>query len=180
MAKNDNPQVLRLYESIVKHSDKEKADEIINKVPLSKSANVEKKFLWAENICKELSRTFTEETVRTIRMDCACGPQSGKIEKLKKLYESSKDIAEFADKATKLNQGYTIKYEDDSLYLIYPECYCSCVKQSEKHLPKTWCYCTLGYTKRMFDNVLDKQIEVELIESVKLGGDKCVIKVFGF
>lgn len=177
MAKNDNPHALRLYESIKKYSDKVAADKIIEGISLSKSANAEKKFIWAENICTRLDEVFDTEIVQNIRMDCACGPAIGKMEKLKVLYKDSKDLTDFADKMNKLDQGFTLEYEDNSLYLVYPRCYCSCVKSIDKNLSKTWCYCTLGYTKRMFQFVMDKEIDVELIESVKTGSDKCIIRI---
>lgn len=40
-------------------------------------------------------------------------------------------------------------------------------------IPKQWCYCTLGYTKQLFDYVLSSQVNVELIESIKAGGSRC-------
>lgn len=110
-------------------------------------------------------------------MDCVCGPGMGKIDKMKKLYQTSKDINEFALKLNTLNQGFKVESRDNALFLIYPTCYCSCVNRIDKNLPKTWCYCTLGYTKKMFEHTFDREINVELIESVKTGGNKCVIKI---
>lgn len=68
-------------------------------------------------------------------------------------------------------------HENGSLYLIYPQCYCSCVKRVDKPISKVWCYCTLGYTKRMFEHILERKTKVELLESVKSGGSRCLIQV---
>ena len=70
MAKNDNPHALRFI------------------------ASIEKKFEWAQNICEFLNDTYDDETIKAVRMDCAC------------------------------------------------------VKRIDQTLPKAWCYCTLGYTKK--------------------------------
>lgn len=177
MSKSDNPHAIRLYDSILKHVDEEAANKIMNKVPLSKSADFNKKFLWAEGICNELEKEFDDDKVKSIRMDCACGPEMGKINKLKKIYQSSSNLEEFVEKANKLNQGFSIQCEDDALFLIYPQCYCSCVKRVDTPISKTWCYCTLGYTKKMFEHVLDRAVAVELMESVKTGGKICIIKI---
>lgn len=177
MSKTDNLHTIRLYESILNHSDAETAERIANKIPLSKSANVEKRFIWAESICGDLEKEFDDNTVRLIRMGCACGPEIGKINKLKKLYQNSSNVVEFVEKANKLNQGFTIQHQDNSLLILYPQCYCSCVKGVDKLISKSWCYCTLGYTKKMFGNILEKEVDVELIESVKSGGKLCKIKV---
>jgi predicted hydrocarbon binding protein len=177
MPRNDNPHATRLYDSIVKHAGQVAAEEIAQQRPLSKSADLDKKFLWTEAICAALENSFDENTVKQIRMDCACGPEMGKINNLKTLYQSCSGMAEFAEKVCKLNQGYTVECEDDTLFLIYPQCYCSCVKRINKPVSRTWCYCTLGYTKRMFEHILDHEVDVELIESVKTGGDVCRIKI---
>jgi len=177
MPQTDNPHSIRLYESICKHAGSETAERIAHKIPLSKSADFEKKFVWAESICAGLEKEFDEDTVKSIRMDCACGPEMGKIGKLKTLYQSSSGLDDFVEKANKLNQGFKIEYTDGALYLIYPCCYCSCVKRIDKPISKSWCFCTLGYTKKMFEHILGQAVTVGLIESVKTGGKTCRIKV---
>ena len=65
----------------------------------------------------------------------------------------------------------------DFYYLIYPQCYCSCVKRNPEQLSRTWCYCTLGYSKRMFENIFGTEVQVELLSSVKMGDDNCRIRI---
>jgi hypothetical protein len=177
MPKNDNPHAIRLYESIAKHMGEEAAGEMAAEHPLSKAADINKRFLWAESICADLESAFDEDTAKQIRMDCACGPEMGKMAKLRKLFQSCSSMADFAEKASALNQGYTIEYDGGALILIYPQCYCSCVKRVSRPISKTWCYCTLGYTKRMFGHILGREVGVALLESVKTGGDACRIRV---
>ncbi len=177
MPKTDNPHSIRLYNSLMKHTDAATSEGIAHKIPLSNSADAEKKFVWAQSICAALELNFDDETIKSIRMDCACGPDAGKINSLKKLYLSCRSIETFAEKATALQQGYKMKYDGQSLYLLYPQCYCSCVKKINQLLSKTWCYCTLGYTKKMFEGILERPIDVELVDSVKMGGEKCIIKI---
>ena len=145
--------------------------------PLSKSANIEKKFEWAQAVCEFLTENFDEDTVRQIRMDCACGPELGKGNKIKEIYEKENDVSVFVEKANNLKQGFTIEYDGKYFYLIYPQCYCSCVKRIDETLPMAWCYCTLGYTKRMFQYIFDKEVQVELLSSVKMGDENCRIKI---
>ncbi len=97
--------------------------------------------------------------------------------KLAKLYQSCADVEEFVNRANGLNQGFTLEYVDGALFLVYPTCYCSCVKRVDKPVSRTWCYCTLGYTKKMFDYILGRDVSVSLIESVKTGGDVCRIRI---
>jgi len=177
MAKPENPQANRLYESLLQHISEEAAERIANVMPLPKVPTAQKSFAWAESVCAGLAKSFDLETVKKVRMDCACGPGAGKIEKLRRLYKSAVGLADFAEKANALQGGYTILHEDGALTLEYPECYCACVKKVDKPISAAWCYCTLGYTKRMFAGVLGREVGVELLESVKTGGTCCRIKI---
>ncbi|MDR1693046.1 MAG: DUF6144 family protein [Oscillospiraceae bacterium] len=177
MPANDNPHAIRLYESLTRNVGEDAAREIMQGNPLSKAADHEKKFRWAERICAGLERTLDHDAVKKVRMDCACGPDTGKISKLTKLFQSSSHFCEFAEKVNALNEGFTVNAERDALFLVYPQCYCSCVKRVTKPISQTWCYCTLGYTKKMFEGILGRDVYVELISSVKTGGESCVIKI---
>lgn len=177
MAKNDNPHALRFLESMEKHGEKEAADKLTAEHPLAKSADFTKKYEWAKDVCTFLNDNFDEETVKAIRMDCACGPEHGKGAKIKALYEKENDPNVFVEKVNKLNLGFTFEYDGTYYYLIYPQCYCSCVKRIDEPMSKTWCYCTLGYSKRMFDNIFGTEVQVELLSSVKMGDNNCRIRV---
>ncbi|MGN0425950.1 MAG: DUF6144 family protein [Acetatifactor sp.] len=177
MAKNDNPHAVRLQESMITHGESAAAEQFAASHPLSKSANIEKKFAWAQSVCEFLSGNYDDEKVKAIRMDCACGPELGKGKKLREIFEKESDARTFVEKVNRLNQGFTMEFDGKYFYLIYPQCYCSCVKRMEQTLPETWCYCTLGYTKRMFENIFDGGVKVELMGSVKLGNENCRIRI---
>ena len=177
MAKNDNPQALRFLDSMAKHGEKDAGEEFSEEYPLAKSADFSKKFKWAKNVCDFLEENYDDVTIKAIRMDCACGPEHGKGAKIKALYEKEEDPYAFIEKTNKLNLGFTLEYDGASYYLIYPQCYCSCVKRSVEQLSKTWCYCTLGYSKRMFESIFNKEVQVELVSSIKMGDANCRIKI---
>ena len=177
MAKNDNPHALRLLESMEKQNKKDEAKKFAEEHPLSKSANIDKKFEWAQKVCEFLNENFDDDTVKAIRMECACGPELGKGKKIKDIYEKESDISVFVEKVNRLHQGFIIEYDGEYFYLIYPQCYCSCVKRIDQVLPKAWCYCTLGYTKRMFEYIFNKEVQVELLSSVKMGDENCRIRL---
>lgn len=103
--------------------------------------------------------------------------RTGKGEKIKEIYEKEPDLNRFVEKANKLNQGFRIEYDGECFYLIYPQCYCSCVKRIDYTLLKAWCYCTLGYTKRMFEYIVSRTVQVDLLSSVKMGNKTCKIKI---
>lgn len=178
MPKNDNVKSIRLYESVKANAGAEAADKLAETVYLSKSADLNRKFKWARDVCAYLESNFDESKVKRIRMGCSCTPPPKKVESIGKLYRSSADLDEFCEKYSAESAGsYSVWYEDEALYLSYPVCYCDCVKRVAGNVPRTWCLCTLGYTKKLFDSVLGRDTEVELLESVKTGGSRCLMKI---
>lgn len=172
-----NPHAKRLYDSLLNHTDQQTAENIVCKVNLTKTPTEKKKLEWVESVCNSLENTFCEEKIKHIRMCCACGPSKGRMDELKKIYTSSGSLADFAVNFNKTESGAKFWVENDVLFFSYPTCYCSMVKKTDKLISKNWCYCTLGYTKKMFEYVLDCKVIVELLESVKQGDSRCVIKI---
>ena len=176
MPKNDNPQALRFLASMAKHGEQAAGERFAEEHPLGKSADISKRSAWAKALCGYLNDRYDEETVKAIRMDCACGPYAING-KLKALYEKSDGPADFVKKVNELDPGFSLEYDGTAYYLIYPQCYCSCVKRTDGQLPKAWCYCTLGYSRRMFETILGKETEGELLSSIKAGDTVCRIRI---
>jgi azurin len=107
MASNQHPHAVRLYQSMRKHTGQMAAERLAMEHPLSKTADTDRKAIWADGICACLEKEFDDETIRKARMDCACGQGPGKMNSLKKVYQSSADAADFVRKANRLNQGFT-------------------------------------------------------------------------
>lgn len=149
---------MRLYKSLLKHTDEQTAKGIAFKVNISKSADTYKKFVWAESICNDLQNNFDDDTIKEIRMRCACGPGLSKANQLKKLYQSCKDTKEFVSKANRLNQGFTIEAKDNAIILVYPTCYCSCVKRIDKNLPKFGVIAHWGILKKCLNTFLTARL----------------------
>lgn len=63
MPKNDNAHSLRMVESLKKNISSDVANEFAEKYPLSKSADIVKKFQWAQATCNYLEENFDEETI---------------------------------------------------------------------------------------------------------------------
>ena len=88
MPKNDNPQAIRFLASMEEHGEREAGIRFSEENPLSKSANAGKKTKWAKELCAFLNDHYDDETIKAIRMDCACGPKYGYGgSKLKAVYD---------------------------------------------------------------------------------------------
>jgi predicted hydrocarbon binding protein len=43
----------------------------------------------------------------------------------------------------------------------------------QKASPSTWCDCSAGFEKTLFDNAFGESLEVEVLESVLDGSERC-------
>lgn len=63
--------------------------------------------------------------------------------------------------------------------LIMKDGYCMCdiVESGPVRLSPSFCYCSTGYIKEIFERRTGKQVKVDLIDSLKMGGKDCIFKV---
>lgn len=59
----------------------------------------------------------------------------------------------------------------------YDRCYCPLAKDAGSALSPTFCECTRGWAKALFETVFSRPVEVKLLESVRRGGKACRFEV---
>ncbi|MBR3494485.1 MAG: DUF4111 domain-containing protein [Clostridia bacterium] len=177
MPKNDNPHALRFLDSMKNHGEQAAGERFAEAHPLSRSAGAQKKFEWAKDLCAFLETSCEDEKTQAIRGDCACGPGRSTYARIRALYREAAGPLDFVEKTNRLDLGFTLEYDGTSYFLVYPQCYCSFVKRIPEPLPRTWCYCTLGYTRRMFGFIFDREVRAELLSSVKQSDPVCRIRI---
>ncbi len=178
MAKNDNAHSVRLADSLCRNIGHDTAAEFEEKYPLSKSADIKKKYEWTKAVCRHLEERFGTETIIKIRKECRCNDGKSIAGKMMKYWNKADGVEAFVNIFNENESFAFLKYIDDSKILFcYPQCYCACVKRISQELSKTWCYCTLGNAEGIFREVFQKEVKVTLLESIKAGADECVIEV---
>jgi predicted hydrocarbon binding protein len=61
---------------------------------------------------------------------------------------------------------------------VYPKCYCSQVnKLSKEELSGTYCNCSRGWAKALFEEATGKPVEVTLEKSIIRGDDQCKLRI---
>lgn len=178
MPGNDNAHAIRLYNALLALGGAGAAGEIAQRWPLSKSADYQKQYMWAKTVCGYLEEHFKEKSITEIRVRCYCEDGVAAANRMRGyLRQVSGDLNGFAQMHNWREKGPKIEVIKGGLLYIYPICGCSCVKQASGPLSKTWCYCTLGRAKKLFSQVFGPKVEVELWETIKSGGKRCVIFV---
>jgi predicted hydrocarbon binding protein len=85
--------------------------------------------------------------------------------------------------ATKIpKSGLLVEYLNESDPQKRRQYYCHCPRVREivkygETLPRTYCYCGAGFYKGIWEEILQKPVEVEVLESVLDGGEVCKIAI---
>jgi predicted hydrocarbon binding protein len=131
---------------------------------------------WVKSTMNRLENHFDKCTVKQIRMNCQCGyAMDEKLELVKELIESSSNLEEFANQSKAKAAG--LSYTDGELYLQFPFCPCPMLADVDKLDTDTWCQCTTGYSKVLFEKAFGCEVDVELLKSIKMGDNICLMKI---
>ena len=177
--KNDNAHALRLYQALLNVAGTEAAEYVAANFPLCKSADAPHKAAWAKNICDYLETSFDATTIASIRQLCPCNNGAAAAKLMRTCLQKTSNILEFVElfNHTDKSGGWLEYVNERELILCYPNCFCSCIKHSDEHISPSWCQCSVGYVKRVFEQVLTVPVTAELLSSVKSGSERCAIRV---
>lgn len=158
-----------LYAAVKAASDEGAAKEVVY-------AGAEDDAAWVNGSMRRLERRFADAEVKEIRMACQCGyGMQEKIDLVEELYRQADTLEGFANCEQALAAG--LFAEDGQLYLQFPFCPCPMLADVEKLESMAWCQCTTGYSKVLFEKVFGCEVEVELLESVKAGDKRCLMRI---
>ena len=161
---------------IEEETSQDTAEKVLQGADQFKSLNNTEKAAWIRGAVEKLEKLIGQEKTRKIMESCGrkcCGPTSRK--KAKQLMDESDSLEEFI---RKLNEkglgGGRLTLHGDTITGGYDHCYCGQVKQTkEPFLTLTYCSCSAGWYKQLFESALGKPVEVELLQSIICGADTC-------
>lgn len=79
--------------------------------------------------------------------------------KAKGIYAKSKSVDDFLEKFASVYEH--LHLDGGNVYIIYPKCYCSRVNKIHYvKLSGTYCYCSVGWAKALFEGVLGRPVKV--------------------
>lgn len=163
-----------LMEAVKKQSDEKTAGEIV--YGKQKRAKEETNADWVQSTMRRLENEFDRETVKQIRMNCQCGYEmEEKLTFVNELKASARCMEEFVGSDRAKEAG--LFCENGELYLKFLFCPCPMLADVKRLETKTWCQCTAGYSKVLFEKVFGCPVDVELLKSVKSGDEICLMKI---
>lgn len=136
---------------------------------------------WIKNAVRRLEKEAGRPTARKVMQACGmkcCGPTQQK--RAKQFMKESKSVKELL---AKLNErgigGGRLKLKDPNTIVGgYDWCYCGRVKQTQQPFPTdTYCHCSAGWYKSLFEAAFDKPVKVKLKQSIIQGADSCEFEI---
>lgn len=154
------------------------SDEIAREMVFGKDglAGSEDDPTWVKSTMKRLENHFDISSVHEIRRGCQCGyGMDEKLALLQELMALSSNMEEFGN--LEKAQAAGLYCQNEELYLQFPFCPCPMLAEVERLDTNTWCQCTTGYSKVLFEKAFACEVDVELLKSIKMGDEKCLMKI---
>ena len=132
---------------------------------------------WIKNVVEGLDEHADPKTCERVLEACGrrCAPES-LVNKAREIYRSSSDIGEFIVRLSEVFDA--VQIEDDRVYVVYPECYCEHIKGVPiEEIPNSYCQCSVGWVKEIFETALGRPVQVKRIASVVAGDSECRFEV---
>jgi hypothetical protein len=171
--------IRKIQEQVLLANIAKESDEVTaKKVVYGPDGNTEQQDdeTWVNSTMKRLEETFTEEKVKNIRMGCQCGyGMEDKVNLVKSLMEDVSNLEELGNLPKAHEAG--LFFQEGTLYLQFLFCPCPMLMKVHKLDSKTWCQCTTGYSKVLFEQAFQCKVDVELCKSIKAGDDLCLMKI---
>lgn len=131
---------------------------------------------WVKNTMKRLEEKFDALTIKKIRMNCQCGyGMDEKLTLISELMADSSSLEEFGKNEKARAAG--LSFINGDLFLMFPFCPCPMLAEVDRLETKTWCQCSTGYSKVLFEKAFGCEVDVELLKSIKAGDEICLMKI---
>jgi hypothetical protein len=145
------------------------------------TSNHEQKAEWIRNAIRRLEKESGKATARRVMQACGmkcCGPTQQK--RAKRFMEESKSVEGLL---ARLNEagigGGRLKLKNrNTIVGGYDWCYCGRVKHTAEPFPTdTYCYCSTGWYRSLFEAALGKPVQVKLKQSIIQGARSCEFEI---
>lgn len=177
MADEIHPEALKLYKSIAKISNADIAYKVAFGYQLPMVPTIAERQAWVGYTMRMLERGFNLDEVHRIRQACHCGRGMTKIHR--RLLGSMTTAHSLEELAAALGEatGDEWYHEDGALYRRRTICTCPMVEDIERLPGRNWCRCCEGYYQALFGQTLGSEVEAELVQSLKLGDEACLVRI---
>ena len=151
---------------------------------------VEKSGQWIKSLMEHMDAMLSQELKVRLLQECgrSCFIRAFGVADANRPALEEKECLRFLE-----SSGYKVQREGRMISFIYswgrnhqnPQglmlqdgyCMCPIVESGPPGLSPTYCYCSTGYVKEGFERRIGRAVNVELLDSLKMGGKDCIFKV---
>lgn len=137
-----------------------------------------KKFVhdWILKLMENMDKHLDEKAKIKLLEECgrACAESHAKEEALK----HKGNLEGWLGVLKKWVGAENIRKEKNVVQVMYSKCLCPLVQDHPSLMSKTYCNCSRGWLKEVFETVMEKPVEVKLEDSIMQGGKHCQFLVF--
>jgi predicted hydrocarbon binding protein len=128
---------------------------------------------WMASIIEGINECVDDDTKKEILENCgkACAIYHGHLEKIASMKEKGKNLEEILDY---MNQEKMWCGDSSTC----EKCECPLVLTEIVKLSPTFCYCSRGFVKSVFEEILGKPVNVELKKAIGRGDRICHFLVY--
>lgn len=168
----------RMADSLTGRYGEEIAQRVVGE-GVSASASADTKARWAAQAVGRAMAEFAAEEMPAAMAGCCCGPNAGHLKESRDAWrDAGENLTQFVCLRNRQMKGAAgFELREGKLYLSYPACYCSLVKNSALPLPLEYCLCSREFTRRVFAETFGRPVEVRVLSSIKSGGQQCLFEV---
>jgi predicted hydrocarbon binding protein len=126
---------------------------------------------WILSLMENMDRRLDDDEKISLLEACgrACAGRHAKAEALK----HKGDLEGWLGLFKKWVGPGNVRREDNAVHLTYIKCLCPLVQDLPPLMSKTFCNCSRGWLKEVFETVVEKPVEVKLEDSIMQGGKQC-------
>jgi hypothetical protein len=136
--------------------------------PVQKAGGIQKMMLLLDRTVDEYKRREVME---------ACGRRCMGESVLKKARQIQKEASDLDDLLRWLNDAHIggghMYLEGSTIHASYDRCYCGTVSQTREPISPTYCSCSCGWFRQLFETIEGHPVEFRLLDSIIQGGESC-------
>lgn len=151
------------------------------------SLSPKEKSIWWKNTIDTIEKSIGYKNLSIIMKQCGskcCG--IGQRKTARRLFLESGSIEEFLKRISKhdVKEGdltYTL-IDKSTIIAEHNKCFCKQVSNSSENFgTKVYCQCSVEFNRQFFKSAFEKEVHVELIDSIICGGKSCkfIVKITG-
>lgn len=193
MTKNDVAMIKEVGRTLERFAGEEARKKVMEgSEQITASTSKERIAMWVKDAMERLDALVDEETRNQVMENCGhnCALMNRRvIERAKARRRKYKSVDEFLEaEQRKPMKGTRLVREGDILYQFYVphaftrpmRCYCSLLRglPADERVSPTYCHCSKGFVEKFWEDVLERPVRVELIQSVVSGAEECKFAVY--